>query len=376
MAFSFRKMSKRFFISSNLLVSVLFLLACLQPWLNPESFWLISFLSLTIPYLCVLLLLFVVFWFFFKIKYTLISIITLLLGWQQLSVLVATHNPDFSKRKPANTQQLRIFTWNVKAMKGNGAQDPKTLRKTTRNMYALIKAYRADVVCFQEFGQFDKPHEGHDNIQWMKELGFPYYVMSKDYSRVAWKYTSGVAIFSRYPIVFKKRVPFTSSPESLLFADIAWKKDTIRIFTSHLQSFKLLGNDFAHLEQAAGNNSEELVEASSNIFQKMKRAFRNRGAQADQIRPVLDSSHYPAIFCGDVNDVPGSYAYWQLRGSNWQDAFLKKGFGIGRTYMGLVPTLRIDYIFANPKWEVTQCATVPSNYSDHLPVVADLQLLK
>ena len=44
--------------------------------------------------------------------------------------------------------------------------------------------------------------------------------------------------------------------------------------------------------------------------------------------------------------------------------------------MGLVPTLRIDYIFANPKWEVTQCATVPSNYSDHLPVVADLQLLK
>jgi endonuclease/exonuclease/phosphatase (EEP) superfamily protein YafD len=166
-------------------------------------------------------------------------------------------------------------------------------------------------------------------------------------------------------------VQFSSSPESLLFADIVWQKDTIRVFTSHLQSFKFQNDDFADFE-TTDREGNRLVAASSNLLSKMKRAFRNRGVQADQIRPILDSSHHPAFFCGDLNDVPGSYTYWQLRGNTWQDAFLKKGFGIGRTYMSLAPTLRIDYIFADSSWTVQQFATVPGRLSDHLPIVADL----
>lgn len=370
MAFSFRKLSKRFFIIGNVLTALLFLVACLQPWLHPETFWFISFLSLTLPYLLLLLVAYLIFWFFLKIKYTLISIITLLVGWKQVSVLAGVNSEPFVKTAKEKST-LRVISWNVRAMKGVGELDKKALKKNTENMYDLIKSYKADVVCFQEFGQFDFPHEGFDNIQWMKDLGFPYYVMSKDYSRVAWKYTSGVAIFSRHPIVFKKRVQFSSSPESLLFADIVWKNDTIRVFTSHLQSFKFQNEDFAEFE-TTDREGNKLVAASTNLFSKMKRAFRNRGAQADQIRPILDSCHYPALFCGDLNDVPGSYAYWQLRGDGWQDAFLKKGFGIGRTYMSLAPTLRIDYVFADSSWTVEQFATIPGNLSDHLPIVADL----
>ena len=105
----------------------------------------------------------------------------------------------------------------------------------------------------------------------------------------------------------------------------------------------------------------------------MQRAFRNRGSQVDQAYPLIDKSPYPPIVCLDMNDVPTSYAYWKIRG-NLNDAFLEKGFGIGRTFSSLLPTLRIDYIFAHPAMEVAQMATLNLRFSDHLPVIADFRL--
>jgi endonuclease/exonuclease/phosphatase family metal-dependent hydrolase len=171
---------------------------------------------------------------------------------------------------------------------------------------------------------------------------------------VRYSYSSGLAIFSKHPILGKKRIPYSSSPESLLYADILFGTDTLRIFTTHLQSFKLIDRDFDQWEQAS-KTGENLVAASQNVFGKMKRAFRNRGVQADVVRAYLDSSQHPEIFCGDLNDVPGSYAYWQLRGNHRLDAHLEKGWGLGRTFVMLAPTLRIDYIFADSAWQVMQC---------------------
>ena len=53
----------------------------------------------------------------------------------------------------------------------------------------------------------------------------------------------------------------------------------------------------------------------------------------------------------DVNGY--SYTYFTVRG-DMQDAFLKKGFGIGRTFSALSPTLRIDYIFADKNFKINQ----------------------
>jgi len=59
-----------------------------------------------------------------------------------------------------------------------------------------------------------------------------------------------------------------------------------------------------------------------------------------------------------------------------QDAFLKKGFGIGRTFTGLSPTLRIDYIFADDHFKVKQFNRIVKNLSDHYMLVADVELNK
>jgi endonuclease/exonuclease/phosphatase family metal-dependent hydrolase len=110
-------------------------------------------------------------------------------------------------------------------------------------------------------------------------------------------------------------------------------------------------------------------------MRKMKNAFMIRAVQASNIQAQLAKSPYPTSITGDFNDVPSSYTYKTIKG-NLQDAFLKKGFGIGLTFMGLSPTLRIDYILADNRWEVKGWESVDENLSDHHMVFSDLLLKK
>jgi endonuclease/exonuclease/phosphatase family metal-dependent hydrolase len=59
-----------------------------------------------------------------------------------------------------------------------------------------------------------------------------------------------------------------------------------------------------------------------------------------------------------------------------QDAFLKKGSGIGRTFSSISPTLRIDYIFTDSHFKIKQFNRIVKNYSDHYMLVADMELKK
>jgi len=58
------------------------------------------------------------------------------------------------------------------------------------------------------------------------------------------------------------------------------------------------------------------------------------------------------------------------------DAFLQRGFGVGRTYNEIAPTLRIDYIFTTKDFEIRQFNRVVKDFSDHYLLVSDIQLKK
>ena len=89
----------------------------------------------------------------------------------------------------------------------------------------------------------------------------------------------------------------------------------------------------------------------------------------------MDKSPYPVIVCGDFNDVPNSYAYHTI-GKGLKNAFVEKGSGIGRTFSGISPTLRIDNIFVNPTFDVLQYTRIAKKMSDHFPVFADVEMKK
>jgi endonuclease/exonuclease/phosphatase family metal-dependent hydrolase len=205
-------------------------------------------------------------------------------------------------------------------------------------------------------------------------MGYPYYYFSYDPDG-EYQYI-GSAIFSRYPMLDTGMVRYfrPSMPEALVHADIKVNNDTIRVYATHLQSVQFRQHEYEAIDEIRSAEDSILLN-SKTVLAKLRNAMNLRSSQADVARKILDDSPYPVVFCADLNDTPNSYTYFTIRG-NMQDAFLKKGFGIGRTFSSLSPTLRIDYIFADNQFRINQFTRVAKNLSDHFMIIADLELNK
>jgi len=374
---TFRKFTRRLFIFSNLVAVIFFLLACANAFLHPGRWWFISLLGLVFPLLLLAVLCFLIAGLFFPScrTWSLVSFIALILGWSNIHSFLAFHaGKGFVADKPPHA--LRVLTWNIRSFdefitkkRGAAGHWPK--------MMEFIGQQDADVVCLQEFYESRRPKDQASNIAFIQNrFHYPYYVFSRDYGRSD-GYESGVIIFSRFPITDSSIMPYSKTDEvkateSLISADIRIEKDTLRIFTTHLQSVLFRSKDFHDIE-IIKNVEDSILDASRSIARKLRYAFRHRGDQAGEARAQLDKSPYPGLICGDFNDVPNSYTYFTIRG-DWQDAFIAKGLGIGRTYVHISPTLRIDYILADPRLKVLQCRKFSLPWSDHNPVIADFQL--
>lgn len=370
MANRLRTFSKRLLILLNCGVAFLFLLACLNPYIDPQKWWFVSLFGIGFPFLLLAVAAFGIWWLMVKKRYALISGIALLLGLKNITSFFSFHLPR-GFREEKKLQTIRVATWNVARfieMKKNNNKGSQTRRK----MLQQIREQDADIICLQEF--FHSYDEGwYHNIDFMRDsLNYPYFCYSYELDG-GMKFT-GNAIFSRFPIIDSGlvRYPRPSMPENLVYADIRLKNRIIRVYTTHLQSVQLRKRDYETIENIK-EGEEGLGDNSKTIFAKLKKGIVNRKIQTDIIHQLMGDSPYPAIFCGDLNDVPNSYTYFRIKG-DMQDAFLRKGFGIGRTFSAISPTLRIDYIFADRRFKIDQFKRIIRNYSDHYMLVSDLEL--
>jgi endonuclease/exonuclease/phosphatase family metal-dependent hydrolase len=230
----------------------------------------------------------------------------------------------------------------------------------------------------EEFLESNNARKMDENISYIsKQLNYPYYFFARDHRRKDKLYDNGVIIFSKYPLVDTMRIRYagensTTPGESLIYADINVNGQMIRLFATHLQSLRFEADDYFVLKNIA-KAEDSVVRQSKSVLKKFRHGYALRFKQAELLRDELDKSPYPEIICGDFNDVPNSFTYFRVKG-NRNDAFLKKGFGIGRTFAALSPTLRIDYILANKKLPVQQFKKTHLRCSDHFPLVADFQL--
>lgn len=369
----YRRFTKLFFVVLNLVIAAIFLLACIAPYLHPKKWWFVSMIGLGFAFIIVTLIAFLFFWLVFKPRYMLISLIVLVIGYKSISVFFAFHIPDkFDYEKPKDV--LRVVQWNVARFtewKRNNNKGSQTRLK----MMDLIKEQNADVLCFQEFFSSTNP-EFYNNLNHvMKELGYPHYYYA--YDNDGYLHWVGQVIFSRLPIVDSGliRYPRPSMPESLLHADILFNNDTVRIYTTHLQSVQFKRRDFESIERIK-NTEDGIVEESKNIFSKLKTGVVRRSSQADIVKERTRLSPHPYIITGDFNDVPNSYTYFTIKGDQLQDAFLMTGLGVGKTFSYIAPTLRIDYVLTTKDFSVKQFNRIIKNFSDHYMLVADVQLKK
>jgi endonuclease/exonuclease/phosphatase family metal-dependent hydrolase len=365
-----RIITRRTLVVLNVITAVLYLLSCLAPYIKPGNSWVIAVLGLAFPVLLALLIGFVFLWLILKLRRVWFSVVVLLAGYKSISVFWAfnTASAFQYQKKP---EHIRIASWNVARFlewKRNNNEKSQTRLK----MLDQVQKQDPDILCLEEF--FHSPVDSifYNNISEITAMGYPYHYFSYDpdgdYQFI------GSAIFSKYPMLDTGLVRYfrPSMTEALVHADIKVNGDTIRVFATHLQSVQFRQKDYEAIDEIA-TAKDSLIDNSKTVLAKLRKAMSLRGTQADVARQIMDDSPYPTIFCGDLNDTPNSYTYFTIRG-NMQDAFLKKGFGIGRTFSSLSPTLRIDYIFADENFRISQFTRVVKYLSDHFMLMADVEL--
>jgi endonuclease/exonuclease/phosphatase family metal-dependent hydrolase len=366
-----RTIAKRLFIISHIGIVALFLLSCANAFLHPEKWWFFALLGLAFPFLLLLVIVCLLFWTLFRSRWAFLSLGALLLGYTNIRALIGFHPGGFNIAKKENS--IRILSWNVRWF-DEQKRVTKGAYPSRKKMLEFIREQNPDILCFQEYFETNKVN--YSNLKDIQKMDYPYCYKVIDYGRKGGPMEVGVAIFSRFPIVDSMQIRYPGpvklrAAESLISCDINIKGQTIRVFNTHLQSVLFQKADYERL-RIIRTADDSILDASRSIVKKLKQGYASRGTQVDIVREQLDKSPHPVIICGDFNDVPNSYTYFHIRG-NRRDAFIAASNGIGRTFPNIAPTLRIDYIMADKRFEVVQFERYTLPYSDHYPVVTDLQ---
>ena len=368
----FRRFTKRFFVLCNIGAALLFLLGCYAYLFDPKYFWFFGLLTLAALYLLLVLLIFIVFWLVANARYIFISIIAILLAWGPLYHLIKFRKAtEVMAPKPAT--DVRVMSWNVEHF---DILEHKKHPERKEQMIDLINKYEPDIACFQEMVGGDRDSTAINYVPAMaRQLHFPgYYYTYSEEDNFDDKHHFGIIIFSRYPIVNKKSITTERNYNSQFqYIDIVKETDTFRVFNIHLQSLKFSEASRQYLDDPTLESKVDL-EKSKGIISKLKRGFLQRKLQSEAIKIAMNESPYPVIVCGDFNDVANSYAY-KMIGKGMKNAFAEKGSGLGRTFSDISPTLRIDNIFSDNRFEVEQYVRVKKKLSDHYPIIADLRFV-
>ncbi len=379
----------RIFRSLALLLNIAviaWLLACLAAaYIFPQGkVSIVSLFSFSTFFAIVANLAFLVFWLFSsKKKNSLLSLIALGLCWPVVRPVWGTNyfgNNDTS----AEAQRLKIMTWNVHLFDlGEWTKD----KSSKERIIKLIKEENPDILCLQEF-YWDEASDQEPYTQLLQQQGYPYAKFSIENRMKKSVMTShagkgeiiniGHAVFSKFPLKNEQRYALDSSRYNMLSVQVAVAEN--RIFSLnvvHLTSVAFGRREMSYIEDVKLNSKAPDREAKSKfILRKLRDATEKRARLAVAIDSVKRRMEHPIIICGDFNDVPGSYVYRKVKGS-LGDAFTAKGKGLGRTYLKIFPTLRIDYIFYDDKALKVEGYDRPAvGLSDHFPVIATFSYRK
>lgn len=182
----------------------------------------------------------------------------------------------------------------------------------------------------------------------------------------------GTSIFSMHPIVNKGEIALGGEVNACIWADIKLADDTIRVYNIHLRSNQISMTTEKVLEDADLQTKKTWL-GVRKILSNYKNSTIVRVRQSKLIKEHIDKSPHMTIVCGDFNDTPLSYAYNTLS-NGMKDSFNKAGNGIGFTYAGLIPTLRIDYILSDDRLDIIEHKVYKGEYSDHYPISARIVL--
>ncbi|MBC7382176.1 MAG: endonuclease/exonuclease/phosphatase family protein [Bacteroidia bacterium] len=359
------KIVNYFVLIFNLCIAVALVGSYLAPYISPTQFWPVAFLGLAFPLIVLVNFLLLLYWVVQKSKWLLISLITALAGIQHIPSFIQIGSKT---NTDSLTKKVNIISFNTHYM---GAFDH--INNDTAFFFEELNRIKPDIICFQEFANLGGNYETplfRNFFKQYKHFGS----VNADGLSDTFPTGYGVCIFSRYPIINKGFVELINKNSNLtIFADVVINNDTIRIINTHLKSIVFEKQDYQTIEEIKEVNEGPEVGKVKRIGSKLKYAFVQRALQVDEIRREMNKSPYKIVVCGDFNDSPASYAYHTVKG-DLKDAFKESGFGMSRTYIGKMPSFRIDYILHDPSFESFNYLTHTLNFSDHKMISCSIEI--
>lgn len=260
---------------------------------------------------------------------------------------------------------IKVMTFNVHLM---GLYDGKESTDHRDAILSQIQSENPDVFCLQESYWNEK--EGSffhwKNYSWLSA----YSVHERATHTLSDGGHFGVLLFSKFPIIARGSIPFENEVNNFcIYADILFARDTVRIYCAHLQSFRLKKKDLKLFDQEV--DVEEIQNQSKPLAVQLYRSTVKRSKQVESLLENMKTCKAAKVVCGDFNDTPISYAYHSLS-DELIDSFCERGRGIGSTYRGPLPGLRIDYVLHDEYFDAKSYKSVDNLASDHRAVVVEL----
>jgi len=323
----------------NTLAAFLLLFAYILPYIPPKSFSLLSVLSLAVPVLIVMNILFLLYWLFNVKKQLLLSLVVLLIGFNYITSIY-----KFTGSKTVeDADNFSVINYNVRLFNLFEWLPNKTVES---DILKFLKSENPTIISFQEYRKSEIFRlDTYEKFEYVSKG----------------KVKSGQAIFSKFPIINSGLIEFPNTSNSTIFIDVVRMNDTIRVYNVHLQSSKV-STKVSDLQK---QGSEELTKQIGEVFQMQQ-------SQAELIISHKAKCPYKSIITGDFNNTAYSFVYDKIKGSH-QDAFRVAGNGFGKTFNFNFIPLRIDFVLADSDFTVNGFKNYDIKFSDHYPIKAILK---
>lgn len=330
--------NKIIFLFNNIF-AVLLLLSYATPYIKPSSISVAPVLSLAAPVLILLNLFFIIYWILigFKKQFTL-SLLALLFG-----LFISSSVYKFGSKPDKTDNELSIMSYNVRKFNLYKWIDDTTINS---KMNTFIAEEHPDILILQEYKKSEKI-----------KIKYPH-----SYNPIINKKTnSGLAIFSKHPIINSGFINYNKRSGRAIYIDIIKNTDTIRIYNFHLQSLGVIPDQeyFGHKD-------------SEKLLNRLRISFKLQEQQVATLKEDIKNCNYKIIVAGDMNNTAYSWVYKNLKG-NLNDSFLEAGSGFGKTYNFKGFPLRIDYLFVDKDINIINHKNFKQKYSDHYPILTTLE---